>query len=363
MKMERNSCFGGWETGCVIANLLIYRIFTQVPLTFTRYAGPAAFLSALVSAGLGLILIWLLLEIIKRNSGRNLIDIAGMALGRFGRYVVFALIMVYALLSAIFTLQEFSELIKLIAFPKSPIWYVKLFLIVAGLSGAFLGLRATVRVHRIFVPALIGITLLVVFSAMEYGTINNVFPILGKGTEGVLRGGISGTLLYSDIILILLLNPFRGDFRKLKRTTLGALAASLLVGITVVFALSFTFPYPSSEELHFPVYSLLKEVWYGRFFQRIDVVYMFFISVCSMLYLSFLLGTLSEMVKNVAEAQTGMIYTIPLSLTVLIFCLCEDIRRYFTERSLQLCAAIVVAAVFLIAIIASGRCKKAHEKG
>ncbi len=362
MKTGKDLCFGGWETGCVIANLLIYRIFTKIPLTFTRYAGPAAFLSAVVSGGIGLALIWLLLKIIERNGDKNLIDIAGLALGKFGRYAVFVLVGGYALVSAIFTLQEFSELIKLIAFPTSPIWYIKLFLIIAGVSGAFLGLRATVRVHRIFVPALIGITLLIIFSAMVHGKINNITPILGKGTEGILRGGISGTLIYSDIILILLLNPFQEDFKKLKRTTLSAGTVSVLINITVVFALSFTLPYPSSAEVHFPIYSLLKEVWYGRFFQRIDAVYMFFISVCAMLYISFLLGALSETVKNVAETHSGKIYAIPLSLTILNFCLCEDIRQYFTEKSLQLCAIVIVTAVFLIATVASGRCKKAHEK-
>lgn len=362
MRKDEGVHMGSWETGCVIVNLLIYRIFTQIPLTFTRHAGPSAFFAATISGIVGIGLIWLLLNIIRKNSDKSLIEISGKALGKFGRYSLAALITVYIAISAVYTLQEFSELIKLMGFPTSPLWFMKLFLIVAGIFGAFYGIGAIFRVHAIFVPVLVGLTLLIVFSAMEYGTISNLFPLLGKGTKGILRGGLSGAFIYLDIILILFLKPFDKDFKRLKKVTLTASIISFLINTAVVFALAFTISYPSSAQAHFPIYSLLKEVWYGRFFQRIDAIYMFFISVCAMLHLSFLLGVLSKTLKDVAKTQSSRIYIAPLALFVLLFSLCESTKRFFTTQSLYLCGIVAIVAVFFVAIVAYGRCGKDHAK-
>ncbi len=362
MRKDEGRFMGGWETGCVITNLLIYKIFTRIPLTFTRHAGPSAFFSAVVSGVAGIALIWLLLNIIKKNIGKSLIDISAEALGKFGRYILTAIISVYIIVSAVYALQEFSELIKLMGFPTSPLWFVKLFLIIAGIFGAFYGVKTIFRVHAIFVPVLVGLTLLIVFSAMEYGNLSNLFPLFGRGTEEVLRGGLSGVFIYSDIILILLFNPFGEDFKKMKRTTLTAAIVSFFINTTVVFALAFTIPYPSSAQAHFPIYSLLKEVWYGRFFQRIDAIYMFFISVCAMLYLSFLLGVLSKTIKDATKTQSRRAYIVPLSLAVLLFSLCESIKRFFTTQSLYLCGVVAVLTVFFVAVVALGRCGKDNAK-
>ncbi len=359
MKSDEKNGFGGWETGCLTINLMIYRIFTKIPAMFARMGGAAAFLSSVISGIVGLFLILLLLKLFERHKSGNLLDVAEKSFGKVGGFLAMLFLLGYIAVCAIYNLQEFSELIKLIAFPTSPLWFVKIFLIVASGIGAFCGIRAIFKTHATFIPILVALTLLVVVSAMRYGNVENLFPVLGNGAENILKGGLSGAFIYSDIILILMLNPFGEDRKKLKDVAWRSSVVGIIINCIVVFALNFTIPYPSSAEANFPIYSLLKEVWYGRFFQRVDAIYMLFLAISAMLQISVLVFLAGKLLKQTAKTETMRIYILPICLTLFMLSLISEAKGYFTLDWLYLSGAIAVAVTFATAV--SGRRRK-NEK-
>jgi spore germination protein KB len=304
----------------VVINLLTYRIFTRFPILFAKTAATAASLSALYSGLIALIIIFFASRLFSGNNHRNIIDEATLAFGNTGRYIVALIILIYISISAFVALNEFSIFSKAVAFPTSPLSYILIFFVVASLTASLTGIKTTIRLHGVFMPlVLLGIVLLLV-STLYKGNPSNIIPILGKNCESLFGKGISGIVFYTDIILFFAIAPEKKNTPQ-RNILLWGTITGIIINFLFVLSYNLTIPYPISADGQFPIYLLLKEVYYGRFFQRIDAIVLFISNISGMLYLCFNLGIFSHILKqvfNVKKSRTAVIiYSIIIFLTVL----------------------------------------------
>ncbi len=365
MKNHSKNFIGGWETSCLVLNLCIYRSCTHIPGLFTKDCGTAAPLAALVSGLVAVGVISLLFLLYKKCGCHSIIDTAEKYLGRLGKALVSAVLVLYLLISSAFALREFSLLAAHIAFPSTPLWFIAAFLAVAALFAAFRGSEAVLRTHTVVVPFTVLMTLVVLLSALGYGKSDNLFPILGNGVKPILSQSLQGTLLYSDIILLFLLNPFCD-----KETTPSLkplfLAATGGIALTILLVLTFTATtaYPESLSVRFPIYQLLKTVWYGRFFQRIDAVYMLAAILSGMLYLSVALWLTARTAKLLFCPKTvnEKLYISLSTAVVFVGALSYEI---FSDVRLKQCLDVVAAVAVAVTIVffAAGAVLKLFRRG
>ena len=356
------SFIGRWEVSCLILNLTLYRLFTSLPRLFTVGSGTGATLAAACSGVIAFAVIALLLFLYKKSGCQNIIELAQRVLGNAGVWLASIVLILYMLISSAFMLREFALLVRQLAFPSAPLHFIAIFFIIAAVFAAIRGFDSIIRTHVVFVPVLILLTLTVLVSVFGYAEADNLFPLLGNGIKPLLTDGIRGTLLYSDIVLLFLINPFddekQGGHIKTALTTAGG---GILIVTLLILMFTATTAYPASLSVRFPIYQLLKMVYYGRFFQRIDAIYMLTAILSGMLYLSTAICLSAKLAKNLKPLEKSKEYVIfTVIAALIIFAAALSYELFADERLKQLLnisalAAVIVAAVLLISGIF---CKK-----
>lgn len=363
MKNKLTASFKNSDITFVVINLLIYRIFTQLPMTIFKTSGSAAPLSNLLSGIAAIGIIWFLTSCLLKNINGNLLDAAETLFGKLGKVLFCLLIIAYLAVSMIFTLENFSNLIRLIAFPTSPLWFVTIFLILGAVLGALGNTHSVIRLHGIFAPIIITVLVLLIVSTIYQGDTSRLFPLLGGGTNSVLSNSFSGIILYTDIILLLLIAP-NGESRTYitKTVSIGAIFALLL---NFLFALSFTLKIPQTiaQNQQFPIYLLMKQVYFGRFFQRLDALILLVSALSSMLYMSLNLTLIFDTFRQ----SLGFSQKPPVVIALGVLISLISLQSYtFPQNSIlylvYVCGFGVMAFSILAAIFAKVRSVLSEKK-
>ena len=346
----------------VIINLSIYRIFSRFMLLYPKNSGSGAALSAVFSGLWAFLIISIIIFLFSKFKKGNILDAAELSFGNFGKTIVASIILFYTALSALVALGEFSHLAKLIAFPTAPLFYILIFFTVAGVFGALGHLYSLLKLHSSFMPLILFALILLTLSTIVRGDFSNLLPVLGKGSVSVFGKGLGGMIMYSDILLILLISPSDLDNIKTIKSFLKSTVIGIIFVCLFVFALNVSIPYTISSESSSPLYLLLKQVYYGRFFQRIDAIILFASAISGMLYLSFNAFIFSGVLANTFNIKS------PRRLTFLYFSFLFIAAVFIKLIPAKIITSLVfvlgfsLVFVFLITLIFTSRRSADNEK-
>ncbi len=341
---------GRWEIACIMLNVLTYKVFTGFPRLFAEVSGTGGWLTAVVSGGVAVGLVALIFLLYKKLGKSNILEVAELAAGKFGRYLAGAVLLLYLIFSNALALREFTEVMKTVAFPSAALAFVMLFFVVAMVVGVLSGFDAIARLHVLAVPVAVFITMAIVFSAMRFGTVGNLFPILGTGADKVFGKGLLTLSIYSDIIVLFLLNPFAKKKVRWRRVGFFSALGGILITVAVVLTFVMLVPYPTSADTNIPIYPLAKVVYYGRFFQRLDAFYMLALAIVGMLYLSLSLFFITYIFADMFELPRSRPLVWVFSL--LSFLLALTVQRSDGLHHIVYLSSLVMWSVgFLLPII------------
>ena len=361
MRINKSEAMSGRETACVVINLIAYKLFTVIPVWFSKNGASAAFLSAVFAFAAAALAVYFCLKLYYQNAEGSIIDAALSALGKGASAAVAAVFGGYLIVSAVFALSQLSNLVKLMAFPTAPIWFIELFFVIAAAISAAVPKKGIIRTHLVLVPVCIAIVIFMLASVVPSVDMGNIFPIMGLGAKGVFLKGLGGTVMFSDILVLFLLKPFCADRRRLNKPAFCAAVFAAALAAVFVLIYSTLVPYPASADGTFPIYSVMKNVYYGRFLQRIDALVMLAAVLSGMLYISL---TVSVAADTLGEALGGVrcgAYALPIALIV-FWAAHGGTLAILRELRGILAAAAVLAAVTVIVISAcAARRRKTNE--
>jgi len=121
-------------------------------------------------------------------------------------------------------------------------------------------------------------------------------------------------------------------------------------------------PYPLSKEESFPLYLLVKEVYYGRFFQRIDAAVLLIAALWGMSALSFNLYLILKIMKESFGVGSFKVSAFPVTVTVFLAALFLSSKfSQISTRLLQLSAAALCASFIITGIFARKKVPLADE--
>lgn len=347
------------ETFFLVLMLMTNRIITNQTLIHTKTAGTGAPLSSIISGILTIGVVFLLTVKFTGRKNRNILSLTESIFGRSGKFILASALLGYLSFSALYLLTETVPLIKLIAFPSTPIWFIAFFFVAGAFMGAVNGASVILK-SSVFVTAsfIFSLTILAI-SVLFQSRFTNLFPILGTNATAPLRGGFSGITAYADIILLFLLKPELTARKTAGRTIILATATAVLINILVIVAYTAKIPYPISSEESYPLYLLLKEVRFGRFFQRMDAIFLLSASLNTMLTLSLHLYLISDIFKQALKVDIRRVTLLPASF--LLFFSAISIRP-LPILSPVLTSAAVVALFIIIAIFTRKEASETNDK-
>lgn len=284
--MKSKIVFGVWEAVTIMVILFCTQVFLNFPRTMAESAGNAGWILVIYVTVIVLILFTLMSKLYSRFEGMDILDISEHLAGNAGRIFTGIVFVTYFILILSIVLREYAENVKTVSLPTTPITYILCFFAISMIVGAYTGIEALVRVSTITVPVIIFASLVILIGVSQYYDVTNLFPILGTGAYDIFIGGIPKISFYSAISVLFFIAPFIKTHKNFR--SVGYISI-IVAGIILTFsslAYMLVFPYPVSLESILPLYNLARLINYGRFFQRIEAIFVVIWDIVAMMYLS-----------------------------------------------------------------------------
>lgn len=278
--------FGNWEA----ITLLVIIINTQIVLGFPRImvetAGTAAWIVVLYVSILAFLLFAVISRLYAPFERKDLLDLAEFIGGKYLRIFIGFLYFSYITAFVVIFLREFGEDLKIVGFRESPLSFLLLFFIVGMFAAVYIGLEGIARISAIALPVIILGFLIITVGVAPFYQLFNVLPVLGSGLSHIFVGGFLKLSIFSALSILFFIYPFLHSYSDFKKVGFASLALSSFFFFWSVLTFLLAFPYPTALESYLPIYQMTTLINYGRFFQRIDSVFMFVWVGTALIYLS-----------------------------------------------------------------------------
>lgn len=284
--MEKQISFGKWESVCLLINIICTQILLGFPRFMAETGGTAAWILTIYAFILSLLGFSLISGLFKRFPGKDIVDISHQVIGRLGRIAVGIFFSFYILFVISMVLRQFSENMKTIVFTTSPISFVMALFAFGMIAAVFLGLESVMRIHALAIPVLAAFYLIILLAVSPNVELDNLLPIMGNGFYKVFGEGFFRVSVFTGLLLIFFLPPFIKSFKRFKSAGYVALSISGFFMTATLLVFSTVIPYPGQLESFMPMYDLSRLISFGRFFQRVEPLFLVIWSGTAYLYLS-----------------------------------------------------------------------------
>lgn len=284
--MQKQITVGRWEAVCLLLNTINIQIFLNLPRYIVEIAGTSGWILSIYISILVLLIFSIVLMTFRKFPGKDIVDIAGQVAGKTGQVLVGMSFSLLSFFAASLTLREFSEDMKTIALTTSPLSYIMVFFLLGIIIATYLGFEMIIRIQGLIIPIIVIGFFIIILSVSPFIQFDNVLPIMGNGLPKILGEGFFKVSLFIGISMIYWLPPFLKTFARFKSVSYIALLLSGFFIITSVLVYSTVFPYPTATESFLPIYNLSRLIGFGRFFQRIEPLFLIVWTLSAFLYLS-----------------------------------------------------------------------------
>jgi len=356
MQMQSKIKFGMWEAITLLINLVCTKIFLFYPRMAVEDAGTAGWMMSIFSSMLTFILLFIFMKLQKPFENKDILDIAEHLGGRPLKILIGIILAGIMFVVEIIVIREFSEDMKTISLPQSPLSFIMIFFIIGAVLGSMLGIEAIVRLNAIVVPMIFAAFIVILLGVIPNMDFNNIFPIYGTGLNDIFGNGLLRVSVFTELLAIFLLPPFLGDNKRFGRTGYIVLGFSSVFLLSSSLAYILSFPYPSSLEPFSPIYQMAKLINLGRFFQRIESMFVFIWSLGALLYITSLFYLIVYVIAKSMNLKYLRPLILPMAVNVFSAAFLQpnlisiiEIKTNFIYKTVGLGSFALVALVMLMA--------------
>ncbi|WP_416825425.1 GerAB/ArcD/ProY family transporter [Ectobacillus polymachus] len=290
----------------------------SVPSTTAKYAKQDLWISPIWDCAIGLLLVFILLQLHKLYPGENIIQYSEHILGRFIGKLLGIFYLLFFLYNSGIVLREYGEFIVSTVLPKTPIIVILASMTLVSALAIYGGLEVLARAALVFLPVFALPLLLGMVMLLPDMEPQNILPIMGNGILPSLQGAFFLLTWFSDFLYLSFLLPFLKDKGKeWKWSTITVIAVTLTMAITnltTVFVLG-----DITQDKLYPVKNIAKYISLVHFFEHVEAISIAvwitgaFIKF-SLLYYALVLGT--TQVLNVSDYK---LFVLPLGFLQVLF--------------------------------------------
>lgn len=357
--MNKVQNIGLYETICLATLIIIYKLFYTGVAAVCNIVGTAAWYIPLLSAAVSIFFFYLGCILLSRFPGLNLFQIIEVI---FGKYLGKLLNLIFVLYAVIYTstaLREFVEMIKVYSLPRTPISIVLgSFLIITAIV-SYYGIEGIARIcTACFIPIILGLVVILALAAPIYD-INYLKPFGGYGLKNTLTTAFLRSSSFIEVaVLWLWVNSMHGVKNIQKAGIISLIISGAVYSITF-FCYLMAFTYSVGSDSLSGLFELSRSIYYNRFFQRMESVFLFVWVISSLILVStafHVAVTIYAQTFKINNHRPLIFPFILLSFTVailpknvseLIYYLVEPLRRYSTFLLFVLTAFILLISIIM----------------
>lgn len=351
--MSQTTKIGNIEAIFLIVTIMINHIILNLPKSLLNTTGSSSLLNIVFVTLIALCIVYLISKILKYFPSMDILDISEFLGGKILKYIIGILFMIYFLFSTSIFLRSFCESVKIIYFPRTPVILLILLFIIGMILCNRLGIHSIIRANLIFIPVVLFTIIFIFFANLDNFTVQRMFPLFGNGISSTFFSGISNLFAFGGISLLYFIPPSLKDSKEFKKI---AITSVLLSGIWLLFSIAtllFIFPSIITTNEILPLYLASRFIEFGRFFQRLDAVFLLVWIISVMSYLSILLTFIVSIFRKVTTFQYPYIIIYGSALIIFLLSLIPQnyAQIYFLETTIYQYFVLIVNFIISLAIL------------
>ena len=317
----------------------------------------ASILNSVYVGIISIILTILICTLYRKFVGVGILDISEYLGGKFLKVIVGILFIFYFLATASTLLCKLVEVLKIIYYPITNNVYINLLFIIA--TGIICNLKnnASIRVNSVILPISL-ITLILAFVGnFKNFDMQNIYPIFGNGIDSTFIKGISSLYSFGGIAYIFFLPPVLKNSDKLLKISIWGMVVSSIFMIVTISTITLMFNDKMVNGQLFPIYTVVRYIEFGTFFQRLDSAFLLIRIMAFLSYMGITANLILKILKNILSIKDEKPLVYPLML--LIFSISIIFNSYYELDIVQnefikiLFVSICIGGGFTILICAN----------
>jgi len=355
-----------FEAIALFITLTTNEVIFNIPHTIISSVGSSSWINGIYIFGLAILFTLLFLKFFEPFKGQDILDISHFLGGPVLRLIIGVIYIAFFITILSFSTRFFSSFLQTIYFKSTPLAILLVFFLVAPLLCNLLGLKSISSINLIIMPiALITMIALFVFSANKF-EISRLFPILGNGFDATFFSGATNIFAFTCFSFLYFIRPNLKEDTNFKKITWVAVIISWIYLFLSVVSLLLTFSFILTSDDMMSLYLLTRLLEFGRFFQRVDAIFLFIWVTANLSFLSFTLYFVNQIFQKITgiKHQKQIIYfTIPIIFSIALFI--DDISqiKYFSRYIYKYATCIIVFIISpLILFFASLKQKRIRKK-
>lgn len=284
----------------------------------------SAIINVLYVSAISLLISYMFYKLLNKFPTFDILDISNFLGGKFLRFLVGALFFFYFVILSSTLLKNFAYSLQTIYYPFTDVFFIVLVFLLVTLFICNLKYNAVFRGNLVILPLIILSILFLFFGNMKNFSFTNIFPVLGNGINSTFVLGLSNIFTFQGLMYLLFLPPYLKDVTKLKKITLiSMLLSAFYFVISVASVILLFYAYVNNESL-MPLYSAVRYIEFGAFFQRLDSLFLMIWIISFISYLSITINICSNILRKSTyininkKVSTFIIASLILLVTLII---------------------------------------------
>ena len=359
------SKLGNFEAICLIVVLFINHIVLNLPQMILNSSGSASVLNTIYILILVLLFTMLILKLLKKFTGLDIIDISEYLGGKPLKIIIGILCIFYLLFETAFLLRMFSKNLLLVYFQNYPVSFIMFLFLFIGVVANIIGKKSIIKSNTIIVPiALFSILFTFIFVA-DLLKIERSMPIFYNGASQIFLSGASNIFAFNGLFFLFFISPL---LNKKEDTSKVAFWSVLICGIFLIFSIAtlvFSFSYIYTISRLSPMYFIIINSRLSAFLERPEVIFIFIWTLALMSFINIAV----MFVLNIFKKLTNIKEAKHLAITVcsIIFVIAMLLNHIFAFESIanlfyKYGTLILVFGIFTLLLISANIKKKFLNK-
>lgn len=244
----------------------------------------------------------------------DLIDISKYLGGNFLKWIIGLLYITYFIIFSGNLLYLFSTCLQIIYFPVTLLFFIRLFFIIAAIIICLFKNNAIYRSTFVLFPILVISTLFLFISDIQFFDVENIYPMFGYDIFSTFVSGLSNLLIFQTLAYIFFLPPIMKNPSEIKKITITSIIISSLFILLTISTILFTFNALVEIDELLPLYSAVRYIDYGSFFQKMNSIFLLIWIMSFVSYLGITLKFSSNILKKLSLIKTDSIFIVILGI-------------------------------------------------
>ena len=173
------------------------------------------------------------------------------------------------------------------------------------------------RANLAIVPIVILSVLFLFFASAQHFRFGNVFPLFGNGVNETVGIGITNIFAFGGIAILYFLPPLLKNKKQLKKVSIISIIISAIYFLLTIATILFMFSPDSFTNELMPLYSAVRYIEFGTFFQRQDSLFLLIWILSFFCYLGIMFNLCTNIFKKITNLKSDKLISYPFALLVL----------------------------------------------